>query len=464
MGAVAVGEYLLLRRVASWLSSGMQLGLGVALPRYVARAVDQRGMKQLGYLASALICLLGVAGVLGGILFVGRNLFAGWLFGSPERANLIVPLIWMLLGLAAVAGIYGFHRGRLAMLLANAMQVINFAVIPIASVALFYRTRPVAFIVLVNGVTMFLASLLFLLPVSGDFSFARLPKLRPLARELLRYGVARVPGEFAGNALFALGPVLAAHYLPISEVYRLLLGVGLLMAISLSVTPFSVVLLSKVSMMIARNQMEELSRCLEKFAGGILELSVFICVQVVVFAGVLIRAWMGPEYVGGTEVIQITLLSVPFFLSFVAIRSAVDAATVVAHNAHNGYLALAVFLSLSGLAIWLLPRSLLLDAIAGALMIANAVLAWRTTRVARELLSLRIPWRECALPIVLALALGFVSYLVRRALRPPFELPGFILTQLGTSALFLWASSKLGSTWLQYFWRLLVRPSGPATV
>ncbi len=376
--------------------------------------------------------------------------------------NLIPALVWMLLGLAAMAGIYGFHRGRLAMLLANAMQVTNFAVIPIASVALFCHTRPVAFIVLVNGAAMFLASLLFLLPVSRDFSFARVPKLRPLVRELLRYGVARVPGEFAGNALFALGPVLAAHYLPISEVSRLLLGIGLLMAISLSVTPFSTVLLSKISMMIARNQMEELSRCLEKFAAGILELSVFVCLQVVVFAGLLIRIWMGTEYVSGTGVIQITLLSIPFLLFFVAIRSAIDAATVVAHNAHNGYLALAIFLGLSGAAVWFLPRSLLLAANAGALMIANAVLAWRTGHVARRLLNLRIPWRECAFPMVLALVLGLVSYLSHKALGPRFELLGFVLIEMGTAALFLLASRKLGSAWVDYFWKLLVRPSGSA--
>jgi len=229
------------------------------------------------------------------------------------------------------------------------------------------------------------------------------------------------------------------------------------MAISLSVTPFSTVLLSKISMIIARNQMQELKRYLEQFTAGILELSVFGCLQVVVFAGVLVRVWMGNEYLKGIEVIRITLLSIPFFLFYVAVRSAIDAAAVVAHNAHNGYVALAVFLLLSGLATWLLPRAWLLDSIAVALMIANAVLAWRTSHVAHKLLGVRIRWKDCALPILLAIVLGSVSYFLCRQLRPQFELPAFLVIELGAVGVFLWLSDKLGSTWLRYFWRLLVR-------
>ena len=456
MGAVAVGEYLLVRRVATWISSGAQLGLGVALPRYVAKAVGQKTSDQLGYLAGALLILLGVAGTAGALLLLGRALFAQWFFGSPQASDLIWPLIWLLLGLSAHAGVYGFYRGRLAMHWANALQIINIALVPVVSVALLYRSRPIAFIVSVNGATMPAVCFLLLLPLSREFASAELPRLLPLARELLRYGSARVPGEFAGSALFALGPVIAAHYVPLSEVSRLLLGLGLLMAVSVSVAPIGTVLLSKITMMIARNKLEEVRLRLEKFLAGIIELSVFVCLQLVVFADVLIRVWVGKEYLTGIAVIQITLLSIPFYLFFVALRSAIDAVSVVAYNAHNGYVALAVFLAGSGLAVEFAPRSLLLHSIAGALMAANAVLAWRTSSVAAKLLNLHIPWRECALPTLSAVVLGMVTYWLHRNLGPQPGVVSVVLIEVGMCVAFLGLSRLLGSNWLSYFYKLLI--------
>jgi O-antigen/teichoic acid export membrane protein len=273
-------------------------------------------------------------------------------------------------------------------------------------------------------------------------------------RELLHYGVARVPGEFAGSALFALGPVIASHYLPLSEVAHLLLGLGLLMAISLSITPCGTVLLSKISMMIARNQIEDVRAKLEQFVAGVLELSVFGCLQVIIFADVLVRLWVGANYLKGLDVIHFTLLSIPFFLYFVAVRSAIDAATVVAHNAHNGYVALAVFLLLSGVVVKLAPTAYLLDGLACALMIANAVLAWRTGHVAKMLFNLRIPWKQCAPSLLLAFLLGGMSFWVHRHLKASLDIVWLACFELLCTCLFLGLSIKLGSTWLVYFWQL----------
>jgi len=334
--------------------------------------------------------------------------------------------------------------------------VVNIAAVPVVSVASLYRSRPIAYIISVNGATMLAFSLLLLLPLSREFSSIKLPRLLPRVRELLSYGSARVPGEFAGSALFALGPVIAAHYVPLSEVSRLLLGLGLLMAVSVSVAPCGTVLLSKITMMIARNQMEDVRLRLEKFLAGIIELSVFVSLQLVVFADVLIRVWVGKEYLTGIAVIQITLLSIPFYLFFVALRSAIDAVSVIAYNAHNGYVALAVFLALSGLAVGLAPRSLLLHSIAGSLMVANAVLAWRTSSVAGKLLNLRIPWRECMLPTLSAIVLGMVAYFVHRRLGVQAGPLSVVLVELVMGVVFLGLTQVLGSTWLSYFYKLLI--------
>jgi O-antigen/teichoic acid export membrane protein len=449
LGALAVGEYLLISRVASWLSSGVQLGIGVALPRYVARVVNHRTSDQLGYLTSGLVCLVGTASVVGSLLLLAPGMFARWLFGSLQMVHLVTALALMLLGQAVHTAVYGYYRGNLWMQWANALQVVNMVLLPIAAIiVLYYRHGSVAAIVSVTGAAVTVSSVLFLIPAVRGFHYSDLHDIRPPLLELLRYGVARVPGEFAGSALFALGPVIASHYLPISDVSDLLLGLGMLMAVAASVTPCGTVLLSKVSMMLARGQIHEVRSRLEQFVGGVLELSVFACLQAVVLADVIVRAWVGAGYLGGIGVIRVTLLSIPFYLYFIATRSAIDAASVVAHNAHNGYIALAVFLGLIAGAVLLLPRSYLLIGIAGALMVANAVLAWRTSAVARQVLDLRIPWRRCALPLGLAMMLGLASYGVRLEAGSHFGLAAAVLLGLSMSAAFLLIAPQVGSTWL----------------
>src|SRR5206468_8338439 len=60
-----------------------------------------------------------------------------------------------------------------------------------------------------------------------------------------RYGVGRVPGDFGQAALFALGPLMATHYLPLTEVAYLLLGSNFLLVMGYTAGPLTVVLLSK---------------------------------------------------------------------------------------------------------------------------------------------------------------------------------------------------------------------------
>jgi O-antigen/teichoic acid export membrane protein len=455
LGAVALGQYLLLRRVAAWIQSGTQLGLGVALPRYVALSSHRGDSDRLAYFVAAALCLGGVAGAASVILLLGRIELARLFFGTEQMSNLILPLALLILGLTAHVAVYGYYRGCLLMGRANALETINFALAPIVSVIVLFRTHSVGLIVCVMGLSMLISGILFAMPRFAELLHLKQPPLRPFARELLQYGIARVPGEFAGGALFALGPVIASHYRPLSDVSRLLLGLSLLMALSVSVTPLGTVLLSKVSMMLARNRVEEVRIRLEELVAAVLELSVFGCLQMIVFADVLVRAWVGSAYLAGLGVIQITLMSVPFYLYFVAIRSAIDAASVVAHNAHNGYLALAVFLAITFLAVKAAPSEFVLHSIAGALLAGNVVLAWRTTQVARNLFHMRIPWKECLIPLVLAITLGSGSYAIHRWLLSQIGLVGLVGIETLMTAVFLFASNAVGSMWLPSFLKLL---------
>src|SRR5690242_16872721 len=87
LGPVALGEYLLLRRVSGWLIAGVLLGLGQGLPRYVALAMTKPLRERLAYFAASTSCIMGSAIAVALVLWFGRQFFASLLFGDSRLSN-----------------------------------------------------------------------------------------------------------------------------------------------------------------------------------------------------------------------------------------------------------------------------------------------------------------------------------------------------------------------------------------
>ena len=465
LGPVALGEYLLLRRVLAWLFAGAVLGLGNALPRYIARSVQRPAAERRAYFLGASASLVGFTSCVGLILYAGRQSFARWMFGDAKLANLILPLGLMLIGQAAQTAAYGFYRGILAMRRANATQLCNFALIPIAVMLLLYRTHSVAWIVGVTGALTVIAAGLFARLILRQFAKVPSPRVRPYAVELLRYGVGRVPGDFGGAALFALGPMIAVHYLPMTQVAYLLLGSNFLMVVGYAAGPLGVVLLSKLSMMLSQDRLEDVRVSLGHLAGAVLDLSIFVCLQLAVFADVLVRVWVGSTFLPGTSIVRLLILAVPPYLFYMTLRSSIDAVTVKPRNAGNVLVAVVVYLALTGVTLKLLPATFLLEEIAGCLVVALAILGALTARTFGQLYNTRIPWSRCAPTMIAAAVLGGLSFAFRQVVGFHESSVLTVCFELLISGVFLSVLIKLDSPWLGFVWKMAFpgrRPLGVA--
>jgi O-antigen/teichoic acid export membrane protein len=450
LGPVALGEYLLLRRVSGWLIAGVLLGLGQGLPRYVALAMTKPLRERLAYFAASTSCIMGSAIAVALVLWFGRQFFASLLFGDSRLSNLILPLALMLLGLSAQSAVYGYHRGILSMVRANALQICDMAIFPTAAVILLYRLHSVAWIVGATGCLTALGAAWFARPVARQLRRSGSPPIAPYASELLRYGIGRVPGDFGLNALLALSPVIASHYLPLSRVSFLLLGLNVLLVVGYAGGPLGLVLLSKLSMMIGENRLEDVRERLRLLVAAVLEISVFACLQLIVFADVLVRVWVGAKFLDATSIIRLLILAVPPYLFYVALRASIDAVTAKPCNAGNILAALAVYLVLVGVTVKALPANFLLEGLAGSLVVALALLGVLTARTFRQLYDLSIPWRDCAPSIVAGLALGGLSFGFRRI--QGFHEGVVMALAFGAlmSGLFLVLLIKLRSPWLEF--------------
>ena len=455
MGPQAVAEYLLVRRVAAWLLTATLLGLGVGLPRYVAFAKPSSRDRQM-YFWAAMACGVGVSLILLLVLNLEPQLSAKWLLGKTEFHYLVFPLSLLLLAQAVNTMVFGYYRGCMRMNLANSLSFLNFALIPLLPIIVFWRRNSIPLITTATAVPMIAISVLLAWPVLlRPPSDAR--NVFRKTQELLRYGVPRVPGDFAMGALFSLAPMIAAHYFAMPQVGSMLLGIGILTLVGTCVNPLNQVLLSKISMVLARNRWEEARRCVEYLFTAVLDISIFVCLQLVVFADVIVRLWVGPKFLDQMLLIRILLAAIPFYLFFTALRSAIDAATVKPLNACNVLIALAVFTALVGAAVMVAPRAWLLDLIGASLLGALVVIAGFTTRTLQQVYRVHLQWGRSFYALLLGAVLGASSGGIRWAEGFRTGVITLTVTELIMIALFIVVLKNNGTEWLEFFFTTLLR-------
>lgn len=457
-GARPLSEYLLLRRVLSWTLAAAFLGLATGLPRYVALSAGAAKRNEAAYFVAALMCMVPMAILAGGLMVLKRALFAHWFFGSSQEANLVIALALLLMGYSIHRAVYGYYRGLLEMTRANLLEVANVAVLPLLVVLALARSQTIPVMMGLTGVLMTISSAIFALPVLNRLH--RPIQLTAHCRELLQYGVPRVPGDFGVAAITAIGPMMAVHFIPLTKVSPLLLGLNILLVVGYAAGPIGIVLLSKLSMMLGRNEHDMVQARLRLLITCVTELSVFACVQLAIFADVVVRAWVGPGFNDQMMVIRVVLLAIPFYLFFMTLRSTIDAATVKPLNMANVMLCLGVYVGL--IAAWaeLFPLKSLLIGIAGCLLFSQVLLALLTARTFRRFYGLGVPWRQIGPSFAAAMVLGTLAYALRVWQKAPVTLPEAALVEAVLMGLYVLVLMRRGSGWLAYTWHVGVLRQG----
>jgi hypothetical protein len=180
---------------------------------------------------------------------------------------------------------------------------------------------------------------------------------------------------------------------------------------------------------------------------------VFLTIQVLVFADVLLRMWIGPSAANDMLVIRIVLIAVPFYLFYSSLRSVIDAGSIRPRNAINTLTALAAQALMISLAVGVAPRAFLVPAIGLSLVIAFALLAFLTATSLSSLYSVHLNWKEAAVPIGIALAFGAIALMCRRWLG--IHVSMVVMLELVLGSAFLLTCLRLGAPWAQLVLRLL---------
>lgn len=341
-GPEGVGIYSLIRRVIGFLQPLLLLGLTVGIPRYIA--MSKNGEETAAYMKSGSIAivLFSIAIIVFFNLF--DDFFSQALFGSISYAYLIVPLSICLLGLNVHSLVYSYLRGKLMVKVFNLLQIINVMLVPIVILVSLNGVAVEKFIALAGAVNIFVA-----LVFASVFFSEKAQRMGKNVFEssfwrLLGYSLPRIPADFSLALLFSLGPIIAIRFVPIEEVGYLSVSQSLLNAAGSIIAPLGLIILPKVSGLIKEKKKFEIKEGVNIFIGAIIQCSIFIYFQMIIFSDAIIGFWLGSGFLEAAPVMRIVFVSVIFFTMYVGMRSILDAVEHKPLNTINLLLSLSIFL------------------------------------------------------------------------------------------------------------------------
>jgi len=346
LGNTGFSEYALSRRILSFIQPAALMGLTVGIPRFMGyHSMSSKDKSDLYFFSGAVITCLTVLIIIP-IFLLLRYQISFLLFASSDYSHFIFPINLLLVGTIVHLLCYSYFRGRLFMLKANILQTVNIAILPLA---VFGFAKDTVNVLMLLGAARCLISLVSLYIIFRQLTLLDLRKNIVLySKELLRYSIPRVPGDFGWAALLSLVAFFTAHSSGVIEAGNVAFGISLLVAGGSLLSPIGIVLLPHASRMVARLQIPELRVFVKRILFMSVLLAVFGVIILEIFGNRIIELYLGHNFVGMTFVLKILIIaSIPYAI-FVTMVNVIDSFYIKAMNTKNILISLSFFLLCGG--------------------------------------------------------------------------------------------------------------------
>lgn len=348
LGSAGFGEYAVARRMLSILTFPLLLGLGISIPRYVALSGtgESGAAHRSAYFLGGLIVAAPMLVLFCAVVLPFRSFFAQLFFGSSRFSHMIMPVVLAVVGLYFHTMVYGYLRGCLSWRPANMLQLFDLGMIP--PIAVLLSGSSAAGSIGLIGVGWIVVSLavggwaVFGMEVHG---LSR-GQLKQSIRELVTYGVPRVPAEVGLFGLFAIPTFIVANRSGIETAGFFSFSVSLLQLISAMFVVPGIVLLPNVSRWMADRRWNHIRHTVFRTSVYSLVLISLIVAGMEATLGFLIPFFMGQSFLPAVDQSRWILLGAVPYVLYMVLRSPLDALTGWPHNSINLTLALTMALSL----------------------------------------------------------------------------------------------------------------------
>tara|TARA_B100000700_G_C15061334_1_gene866092 strand:+ start:3718 stop:5142 length:1425 start_codon:yes stop_codon:yes gene_type:complete len=314
LGLDILGEYLFLRRIVTSFVGVLLLGMNITIPILIAKNRN----SAIGD-AAIIIFLFVTVPIIFGLKGLGNFYFFS--------GSLSLPHTLFILGFCFLTLTYSLYRGHLNLLGANLLQFIAGTIFSIISV--YIATSLEQFLLIIGSSMFFLSFVAFFLRNRG-IKFNRISNYE--IKELINFGLSRIPGFIFQFFMLAGPPLLALSYLNLTDLAFLNAGLSLVRIFLIAVGPLGIILLPRVSNAISKGMTESLRKNLSLLAKLTLFYGSISSIALSQFSNDILSLWLGSSTILAGKTSQILFFSTPFFLLCAILRSPIDAITNRGYN------------------------------------------------------------------------------------------------------------------------------------
>ena len=298
------------------------------------------------------------------------------LFGASTYRSLLGGLL-VAVAAAVLHGVaYGLFRGQQDMRRANLLQFTAVGALPVG-VLLWDGLSVAESAYWIGTAWLVIAAVGVVVGLRRSSGGSSCEDLRHAVGELLRYGIPRIPGEFALSGIFAIPVVVLAQRGGVEAAGHLGFGITLVSLAASGFAPLGLFVLPSIATRFGAGDVSGVRRDVVR----LLCLCLFLVVTgvAVIQGGVpfLVTVGLGAEFEAAVPVVRLALLAAIPYVCYVVLRAVLDAASAWPYNSKNLLISLASFVVI----VTLLPGAtvvvfamLLSVALLGVLSIVDA---WR---------------------------------------------------------------------------------------
>lgn len=338
-GDIGFSEFSLVKRNLSYLYTLIFIGLGVAIPRYIA--IERGKQTELAnniFFAALLMILVSLALCL--IVFILlQNEISFLLFGSSLYSKYIIPILLSLFGLTLHGLIYSYYRGQMFFKYANLIEITNLGILPLLA---FLFASDVSCLFAYTGMMITIISSIVIIKILFSHSFNIKTSIEFIPK-LFVYGIQRLPGDFGIASLMTVPAIISAHNDGMITAGYISFSISLLALSGQAVAPIGLIMLPKIGYLLGKNKNVLIKYYVKKLFLFSLIVALIGTAIFQLFASYILEVYLGSVDNALIAISKQIMFGAVFYPIYVAMRSVVDAYYVRAYNTISIFVALCVF-------------------------------------------------------------------------------------------------------------------------
>ena len=331
------GQYNVIKRSVQVLSFVMLAGVGIALPRYIPLYRNGNPPRKIAPLLSAsLIYIIGISFV----VFLACMLFSTQMqdiiIGQRDNQSLLLIALAYAFTLAMAQYAFAYYRGIGHFKWYNGTQlalqltiIIPLVLLPVLTVANVFSSWLIITILLVTYLMG--RELWHFLREGGTFTSEISLKTHLIT--IIKYSSGRLIADFFQFSLSAFPLIYISNVQGLQTTAYFSVGIFFVTMVTPIFSFMGIILLPYVSQSIARHQMAEADRLINRLALIYAGSSLLITGFIYIFTEFLTTLLFSSDYVVTKDLTRIMVLSILPQAAYMLYRNTIDAVSVIPYNA-----------------------------------------------------------------------------------------------------------------------------------